>query len=88
MRGLRQITHLDDTSRCVTGAALCKEATSDNTVAVLRQSVGGLGVPATILSDNCSCFVGTRGSKKSSGTWTPTRFEDELLTQDIGLINP
>ena len=87
MKGLNLITYLDDASRCVTGAALFKEATSENAVIVLRQAIGRFGVPATILSDNGSCFVGARGRKKSSGTWTPTLFEDELLTLNIGLIN-
>ena len=87
MKGLRLITHLDDASRCVTGAALCKDATSQNAVAVLRQAVGRFDVSAIVLSDNGSCFVGAGRHKKSSGTWTPTLFVDELLTLDIGLIN-
>ena len=87
MKGLNLVTYLDDASRCVTGAALFKESTSKNAVAALRQAVGRFGVPATILSDNGSCFVGARGRKKSSGTWTPTLFEDELLAPNIKLIN-
>ena len=39
MKGLNLITCLDDASRCVTGAALFKEATSVNAVAALRQAV-------------------------------------------------
>ena len=35
-RGLNLITYLDDVSRCVTGARLFKEATSENAVVVLR----------------------------------------------------
>ena len=54
---------------------------------LLRQAVGKFGVPATILLDNGSCFAGAGGHKKPSGTWTPTLFEDELLTLNIGLIN-
>ena len=72
MKDLNLITYLDDASRCVTGAALFKEATSENAVAVLRQAVGRFGVPATVLSDNGSCFVGRGGHKKQTGTWTPT----------------
>ena len=37
MKGLNLITYLDDSSRCVTGAALFKEATSENAVIALRQ---------------------------------------------------
>ena len=87
MRELNLITYLDDASRCVTGAALFKEATSVNAVAVLRQAISRFGAPATILSDNGSCFVGRGGRKKQTGPWTPTPFESELLTLDIGLIN-
>ena len=87
MKDLNLITYLDDASRCITGAALFKEATSKNAVAVLRQAVDRFGVPATILSDNGSCFVGRGGRKKQTGTWTPTLFENELLNLNIGLIN-
>ncbi len=87
MKDLNLITYLDDASRCVTGAALFKEATSENAVAVLRQAVGRFDVPATILSDNGSCFVGRGGRKRQTGTWTPTLFENELLDHNIGLIN-
>ena len=64
MKGMNLITYLDDASRCVTGAALFKEAASENAVTVLRQAISRFGVPATILSDNGSCFVGVRGRKK------------------------
>ncbi len=75
MKELNLITYPDDASRCVTGAALFNEATSFNAVAVLRQAVDRFGAPATILSDNGSCFVGRGGRKKQTGSWTPTMFE-------------
>lgn len=87
MKGLNLITYLDDASRCVTGAALFKETTSVNAVAVLRQAVNRFGIPATILSDNGSCFVGRGGQKKQASSWTPTLFEKELFNFNIGLIN-
>ena len=87
MKDLNLITHLDDVSRCVTGAALFKEATSENAVAVLLQAVGRFGVPATIPSDNGSCIVDRSDHKKQTGTWTPTLFENELLNHNIELIN-
>ena len=87
MKWLNLITYLDDASRCVTGAALFGEATSENAVAALRQSICRFGVPATILSDNGSCFVGRGGHKKQASAWTPTVFESELPALDIGLIN-
>ena len=59
-RGLNLITFLDDASRCVTGAALFTEATSENAVTVLRQAIKRFGTPTTVLSDNGSCFVGVR----------------------------
>ena len=87
MKGLNLITYLDDSSRCVTGAALFKEATSENAVIAIRQAIGMFGVPATILSDNGSCFVGRGNRKKRTDIWTPTLFENELLNLKIGLIN-
>ena len=87
MRGMSLITYLDDASRRITGAALFQEATSETAVIVLRQAIGRFGIPATILSDNGSCFVGAGGRKRPKGAWTPTLFENELLSLDIGLIN-
>ena len=71
----------------MTGARLFKEATSENAVTALRQAIGEFGTPATVLSDNGSCFVGRGGRKKPAGTWTPTLFENELLNLGIELIN-
>ena len=86
-RGLNLITYIDDAFRCVTGARLFKEATSENAVVALRQAIREFGTPATILSDNGSCFVGRGGRKNLTGTWTPTLFENELLNLGIELIN-
>lgn len=87
MKGLCPITFLDDASRCVTGAGLFGQATTGNGVPVLRQAIRRFGTPATILSDNGSCFVGVRrGNPK--GSWKPTAFEEELLGRGIELINP
>ena len=91
-RGFKLVTYLDDSSRCVTGAGVFKEATSENAVRVLRGAVRRFGTPATVLSDNGSCFVGRGGRRKGggrapSGSWRPTAFEDELLDRGIELIN-
>ena len=86
-KGLNLVTYLDDASRCITGAALFERATSENTVMVLRLAIERFGAPASILSDNGSCFVGQNGRKKTKGTWQPTLFEEELLSRDIFLIN-
>ncbi len=88
LRGLKLVTFLDDSSRCITEARTFAEATSENVVTTLREAIGKFGTPATILSDNGRCFNGGR-SKKSMprGTWTPTAFEAELLDRGIGLIN-
>ena len=75
-QGLNLITYIDDASRCVTCAMVFKEATSENAVIALRQAIKGFGTPATILSDNGSCFVGRGGRKKETSTWTPTSFEN------------
>ena len=87
MRDLNLITYLDDASRCVTGAGLFSQATSENAVLVLRQAIKRFGTPATILLDNGSCFVGVRRASVPKGTWTPTVFENELLDMGIHLIN-
>ncbi len=86
VRDLNLITYLDDASRCVTGYGVFKEATGLNAVEVLRQAILAFGTPASILSDNGSCFVGVR-SGTPKGTWTPTIFESELLDRGIQLIN-
>jgi len=85
-QGYQLITYLDDASRCVVGAAVCREATSENAVAVLQASMAEFGTPATILSDNGACFVGVR-RKTPTKSWTPTAFESELLDRGIELIN-
>ncbi len=87
MKGMNLITYLYDASRCVTGAALFREANSKNAVMMLRQAISRFGVPATILSDNGSCFVGARGRKKPKNSWMPTLFENELPSLNISLIN-
>ena len=87
MRGLNLITYLDDAFRCVTGVELFREATSENAVTVLPRAVGRFSAPTSILSDNGSCSVGSGRRKKPSGSWTPTPFEADLLSLDIGLIN-
>lgn len=51
------------------GAVVCKEAASENTAIVLRQAIVKFGTPATILSDNGSCFVGVR-RKAPAKSWT------------------
>ena len=86
VRDLSLITYLDDASRCITGYGVFKEATGLNAVKVLRQVILAFGSPASILSDNGSCFVGVR-SGTPNGTWTPTVFESGLLDRDIYLIN-
>ncbi len=86
--GLNLVTFLDDSSRCITGAALFKEATSENVVDVLRQAIARFGTPATILSDNGRCFNGGRRHDDSpKGKWKPTAFEAELLDRGIEMIN-
>ena len=57
-QGYQLITYLDDAPGCAAGAAVCREAASENAAAALQASMAGFGTPATILSDNGSCFVG------------------------------
>ena len=70
--GLSLITYLDDASRCVTGARLFKEAHIRERGRGAQAAIKEFGTPATILSDNGSCFVGRGGRKKPAGAWTPT----------------
>ena len=84
--GINPITYLDDASRCVTGAAFFEHATSENAVMLLRLAIKRFGAPASILTDNGSCFVGQNGRKNEMGKWKPTVFEEELLECDIALI--
>jgi len=87
-RGLKLVTFLDDSSRCVTAARLFTEATSENAVAVLAEAVGRFGTPATVLSDNGRCFNGGRSKKNlPRGSWSPTAFEAALLDRGIEMIN-
>ena len=86
-RGLCLVTYLDDASRCIVAAQIFTQATSENAILVLRKAIEQFGTPATILSDNSSCFVGERRSRKALPTRTPTAFEAELLNQGIELIN-
>lgn len=87
LRGLKIVVYLDDASRCVTRFGLYGEATALNGVTVLRMAVGRFGRPATILSGNGKHFVTARNSPPEK-TWRPTAFENELLEQGMGLINP
>ena len=66
LKGLNLVTFLDDASRCVTGAGLFTEDISENVVIVLRAAIKQFGVPATILSDNGSCFVGVHNRPPNS----------------------
>ncbi len=88
-RGLQLVTYLDDASRCIVASQVFTQATSENAVAVLRKAIGCFGTPATILSDNGSCFVGRGGRRKvpPAKSWKPTAFEAELLDRGIELIN-
>ena len=86
-RGLQLVTYLDDSSRCITAAQLFTQTTSENAVIVLRKAIAMFGTPATILSDNGSCFVGRGGRKTPKKTWKATVFEAELLDRGIELIN-
>ena len=87
--GVKLVSYLDDASRCITAAQLFTEATSKNAVLVLRKAIRQFGMPATILSDNGSCFVGRGGRKKTPRpeSWVPTFFEAELIERGIDLIN-
>ncbi len=86
--GMNLVTYIDDSSRCIMAARLFTHATSENAILTLSDAIKQFKVPATILSDNGSCFVGASGRRKSvPKSWMPTAFEAELLDRGIELIN-
>ena len=87
MQEVNLIPYLDDASRRIAGAALFGEATSENAVAALRRALSGFGAPATILSENGSCFIGRGARKRQAGSRAPALFENELPDLEMGLIN-
>ncbi len=70
-RGFNLVTYLGDSSRCIVAAQIFTQATSENAVTVLRKAIANFGAPATILSDNGSCFEGQNG-RKTAKSWRPT----------------
>ncbi len=69
-------------------ARVFTQATSENAVPAPRDAIGLFGTPATVLSDNGSCFVGRNGRRKDPPrSWKPTASGAELLDLGIELIN-
>ena len=93
-QGLKLVAYLDDASRCVTGAALFKEAAAENAVDVLRHAVARFGAPATILPGSGSCLAGGGGRRMgggrraAGGPRTPAAFETGLAGLGIKLVGP
>lgn len=91
-RGLNLIIYLDDASWCVMAAQVFKEYVSRNAVEVLGGAIAQFGIPATILYDNGSCFVGvmSKDQRKGEGHSGPTRMPTEFevgLDRGTELIN-
>ncbi len=87
LKGLDLVVYLDDSSRCLMAARVFTQATSENAVLTLHDAIKKYGQPATILSDNGSCFVGVRRKDVPTKSWQPTAFEAEILNLGIELIN-
>ena len=82
--GPNPAVHLDGSYRRIPGTTLLEGAASED-LAVPQQTVDGLGAPATIPSDNDSCFA---GGSRQSGVRTPILYEDEPPRLETVLINP
>ena len=85
MKRLILIAYLNDAFRRVTEATLLREATSENAVATLRQAIDRFGIQRPSYLTAAPVLSALEDAKKSSGTLTPTLFEDKLLTLNIGL---
>jgi putative transposase len=74
------IAYLDDASRLATGYGVFKEATAENTVLVLKQTIAKYGPPREILTDRGSQFYASEGERKEKGI---SQFEQELADRGI-----
>jgi putative transposase len=71
---------LDDASRYVTGYGLFTEATTENTLTVLKQAIAQYGCPDEILTDRGTQFYASEGERKEKGV---SQFEQYLAEQGI-----
>ncbi len=91
LQGLNLVAFLDDASRCVTGSFLFPEATSYNSVLALRAAISKFDKPATILSDNGSCFTSRKRCApllmETHAVWRRTT-EERNRTDKLKTVSP
>ncbi len=61
------IAYLDDASRLTTGYGVFQEATAENTILVLKQTIAKYGCPREILTDRGAQFYANEGERKEKG---------------------
>jgi len=74
------IAYLDDASRLATGYGVFKEATAENALLVLKQTIARYGRPREILTDRGSQFYASEGERKEKGI---SQFEQYLADNGI-----
>ena len=79
-RGMQLIVYEDDASRFIVGYGLFKNATSDNSVEVLKQAIARYGKPKSVLSDRGIQFYANEAEAREKGL---TGFETFLMRNHI-----
>ena len=74
------IAYMDDASRLIVGYGVFKEATAENTIHVLKQTISKYGSPREILTDRGSQFYANEGERKEKGI---SQFEAYLAQHGI-----
>jgi putative transposase len=71
---------LDDASRYVVGYGVYPQATTENTLTILKQAIAKYGYPLEILTDRGSQFYANEGERKEKGV---SQFEQYLADHGI-----
>ena len=71
---------MDDASRYITAFGVYPEATTENTLTVLKQAITQYGCPDEILTDRGTQFYASEGERKEKGV---SQFEEYLAEKEI-----
>ena len=74
------IAAMDDASRLIVNYGVFQEATTENTIHVLKQAIDKYGRPREVLTDRGSQFYANEGERKEKGI---SQFETYLAEQGI-----
>jgi len=74
------LTIMDDASRYIVGYGVFQEATTPNTLQVLKKAIQNYGKPDEILTDRGTQFYASEGERKEKGV---SQFEQELADREI-----